>query len=109
MQQKFKLYLYLAMHSWQTKPFYFVSDNPKMEESCSDTSTYQYIRPLDIEVAGLQDAQEIDHTAFRLWGIRRAQQVLMAEYSHKMDQYRDTEQSLLAITMEVKKDDDMPF
>lgn len=106
MQKEFKMHLYLVMHSWQEKPVYMVSENHQLEEyNCSDTSTYQYIRPLDIKVDRLKDPTEIDHNEFRLWGIRRAQQTLMAEYQKKMTELKDTEQSLLAIAMEVKHDD----
>jgi hypothetical protein len=96
-QHQVKLHLYLALYSWEKVPRYITSENDSMEKQNDENYTYEYIRPVEFVIPTLTDPAEIDPTQFRLKGIRKAQNHLMAEYQAKMTGMKAHEQSLLAI------------
>lgn len=107
-KHKVELHLYLVMYSWQDKPHYMAHESAGLEKSCDENHTYEYVRPISFEVPGLPDPAEIDGAQFRIRGLRKAQQHLMAEYQKKLNELKAKEQSLLAIELE-PSDDDLPF
>lgn len=97
MKQVFKRHLYLVMYSWDEAPHYEIFDDPNMEKQCSDTYSYEYVRPVEFTVDKLIEPRDIDKVQFQLKGIKKAQQHLMSEYQANMNNLKATEQSLLAI------------